>query len=113
ERAAGQCLAHGGGRPRDPVRNPARAALGGLGPADGRRPVPPHRLLRARLMPATPADPGTVCVLGFDVGARRIGVAVGNTLSQTARPLAVVEVGDRGPDWARVDALVREWVPNL
>lgn len=64
-------------------------------------------------MPATPADPGTVCVLGFDVGARRIGVAVGNTLSQTARPLAVVEVGDRGPDWARVDALVREWVPNL
>ena len=30
-----------------------------------------------------------VSVLGFDVGARRIGVAVGNTLSGTARALAI------------------------
>ena len=57
-------------------------------------------------------DPGTVCVLGFDVGARRIGVAVGNTLSQTARPLAMIEVAERGLDWSRIDALVQEWRPG-
>lgn len=53
-----------------------------------------------------------VCVLGFDVGSRRIGVAVGNTVSQTARALAVVEVADAGPDWIRIDALLREWRPD-
>lgn len=63
-------------------------------------------------MSASNADPGTVCVLGFDVGARRIGVAVGNTLSQTARPLAMVDVGERGPDWTRIETLVREWRPD-
>jgi putative Holliday junction resolvase len=54
----------------------------------------------------------TVCVLGFDVGSRRIGVAVGNTISQTARPIAVVDVGEAGPDWPRIEALVREWQPG-
>ena len=55
---------------------------------------------------------GTVCVLGFDVGARRIGVAVGNTLSQTARALAVVDVSESGPDWRRIETLAREWRPD-
>ena len=53
-----------------------------------------------------------VCVLGFDVGARRIGVAVGNTLTGTARAVAMIEVGAAGIDWARVEALVREWKPD-
>lgn len=53
----------------------------------------------------------TECVLGFDVGTRRIGVAVGNTLSQTARALTVVDVHAAGPDWARIETLVREWRP--
>lgn len=54
----------------------------------------------------------TICVLGFDVGGRRIGVAVGNTLSQTARAIAVVPASDSGADWAQVDALIREWRPD-
>ncbi len=53
-----------------------------------------------------------VCVLGFDVGARRIGVAVGNTLSRTARAIAMVAARDDGPDWNAVAALVREWRPD-
>lgn len=53
-----------------------------------------------------------VCVLGFDVGTRRIGVAVGNTLSGTARPIAMVAAHDEGPDWDAIDALVREWRPD-
>lgn len=52
------------------------------------------------------------CVLGFDVGAKRIGVAVGNALSGTARDLAVLEVRDGQPDWSAVDRLLREWRPD-
>lgn len=63
-------------------------------------------------MPDHPATSGPVCVLGFDVGARRIGVAVGNTLSQTARALTVIDVAESGLDWRRIETLVKEWRPD-
>ncbi|MCG6118346.1 MAG: Holliday junction resolvase RuvX [Aquimonas sp.] len=53
-----------------------------------------------------------ICALGFDVGARRTGVAVGNTLSGTARPLEVVEMRNGEPDWSRLDRLLAEWNPQ-
>ena len=62
-------------------------------------------------MPATPDTVSTA--LGFDYGARRIGVAVGNALTGTARALEVIANGAQGPDWPRVDALVREWRPQV
>ncbi|MCB1561177.1 MAG: Holliday junction resolvase RuvX [Xanthomonadales bacterium] len=52
------------------------------------------------------------CLLGFDVGGRRIGVAVGNTLSTTARGIDVVAMRDDGPDWEHIDRLIRQWRPN-
>lgn len=51
-------------------------------------------------------------VLGFDVGARRIGVAVGNAISGTARDLVVVDMREEQPDWPAIDRLVREWRPD-
>ena len=51
-------------------------------------------------------------VLGFDVGARRIGVAVGSAFGHGARPLAVVDVHAQGPDWPAIDRLQREWRPD-
>ena len=51
-------------------------------------------------------------VLGFDVGARRIGVAIGSAFGSGARPVAVVDVRDGAPDWPRIDQLVREWRPD-
>lgn len=50
--------------------------------------------------------------LGFDVGSKRIGVAVGNGFSGTARDIAVVDMREEIPDWAAVDKLVREWRPQ-
>ena len=50
--------------------------------------------------------------LGFDVGAKRIGVAVGNGFSGTARDLAVVDMREDNADWVSVDRLVREWRPE-
>ncbi|MEZ5484233.1 MAG: Holliday junction resolvase RuvX [Lysobacteraceae bacterium] len=61
-------------------------------------------------MTDTTTAPG--CLLGFDVGGRRIGVAVGNTLSATARGIDVVAMRDDGPDWEHVDRLIKQWRPN-
>lgn len=61
---------------------------------------------------AGPAAPPTHCVLGFDVGRRRIGVAVGNTISASARAVAVVDARDDGPDWPAVERLLRQWRPD-
>ena len=55
---------------------------------------------------------GDGTVLGFDVGARRIGVAVGSTFGHGARALAVVDVHAQGPDWPAIDRLQKEWRPD-
>ncbi len=52
------------------------------------------------------------CLFGFDVGTRLIGVAVGNRLTASARGLAAVPVRDGEPDWAKLDALRGEWLPE-
>lgn len=51
-------------------------------------------------------------LLAFDVGARRIGVAVGNTISMSAREVGVLDVFDAGPDWPVLDRWMREWRPD-
>ncbi|MGB3393588.1 MAG: Holliday junction resolvase RuvX [Stenotrophomonas sp.] len=51
-------------------------------------------------------------VLGFDVGSRRIGVAIGSAFSVGARALAMVEVRADGPDWNVLDRLHKEWRPH-
>jgi putative Holliday junction resolvase len=53
----------------------------------------------------------TMTLLAFDVGARRIGVAVGNTVSMSAREVGVLDVREAGPDWAALDRWVNEWRP--
>ena len=52
------------------------------------------------------------CIFGFDVGSRRSGVAIGNTFTGTARNLAVLGMDQGQPEWARLDALRREWLPD-
>lgn len=56
--------------------------------------------------------PEATIVLGFDYGLRRIGVAVGQRITQTASALAVLRNHDSGPDWAACDALVKSWRPQ-
>jgi putative Holliday junction resolvase len=51
-------------------------------------------------------------VLSFDYGLRRIGVAVGNTLTGTAEALATVAAQDGRPDWHALDRLVADWRPT-
>jgi len=51
-------------------------------------------------------------VLGFDVGARRIGVAVGSAFGHGARALAVIDVHGDHIDWPAIDRLHKEWRPD-
>ena len=51
-------------------------------------------------------------VLGFDVGARRIGVAIGSAFGHGARALAVIDVHGEQVDWAAIDRVHREWRPD-
>lgn len=51
-------------------------------------------------------------LLGFDYGTRKIGVAVGQTLTGTASPLETLQPVNRKPDWARIAHLIDEWQPE-
>ena len=48
-------------------------------------------------------------VLGFDFGLKRIGVAVGQGITQTARPLATLKAEQGVPNWKEIQKLIDEW----
>lgn len=50
-------------------------------------------------------------VLGFDYGTKRIGVAVGSPLSQSAQALTTLHSQDN-PNWDDIARLVNEWRPQ-
>ncbi|GAA0492354.1 Holliday junction resolvase RuvX [Tatumella punctata] len=52
-------------------------------------------------------------LLGFDFGTKSIGVAVGQQLTGTARPLAAIKARDGVPDWNLLEKLLKEWQPDL
>ncbi len=52
-------------------------------------------------------------MLAFDFGEKRIGVAVGQDLTRSARPLATVGVRGGRPDWEAIARLVETWQPDL
>ena len=51
-------------------------------------------------------------LLCFDFGTKRIGVAVGQTVTQTANPLQTVRNKNNRPDWKTIEQLVDEWQPD-
>lgn len=58
------------------------------------------------------ASRDTSTLLGFDYGRRRIGIAVGESVTGGARPLTTLHcAADGKPDWTAVEAVIREWQP--
>ena len=51
-------------------------------------------------------------LLCFDFGTKRIGVAVGQTITQTATPLHTVRNINNRPDWNKIEKLITEWQPD-
>jgi len=50
-------------------------------------------------------------LLGFDFGERRIGIAVGETSTAIASPLAALESPSNDARFEAIEKLVREWHP--
>ncbi len=48
-------------------------------------------------------------LLSFDFGMKHIGVAVGDTASQTAQPLTRLNATDGIPRWDQIARLISEW----
>jgi putative Holliday junction resolvase len=51
-------------------------------------------------------------ILAFDFGLRRIGVAIGQNITQSASPLGVIANRDEGIDHVAIRALIDEWRPT-
>ena len=50
-------------------------------------------------------------VLGFDYGAKRVGVAVGETSTRIANPLGTISAEANDARFGAIDAYVKEWKP--
>ena len=50
-------------------------------------------------------------VLGFDFGTRKLGVALGNTITGTAQALATVHEEANAPRFAAIARLIEQWAP--
>ncbi|HHW4679778.1 MAG TPA: Holliday junction resolvase RuvX [Xylella sp.] len=62
-------------------------------------------------MPEAPLIFPDGIVLGFDVGIRRIGVAVGSRWGAGARAVAVIDVHGAVVDWNALDRVHSNWRP--
>lgn len=51
-------------------------------------------------------------VLGFDFGLKYIGVAVGQSITQTASPLETLLAKDGIPNWEDIQILITRWQPT-
>ena len=52
-------------------------------------------------------------LLAFDFGTKSIGVAIGQRITGTARPLTAIKANDGTPDWTQFEKLLKEWQPEL
>lgn len=51
-------------------------------------------------------------ILAFDFGLRRIGIAVGQSVTSSASPLGVVANTEQGPDFDAISSIIDEWRPS-
>lgn len=51
-------------------------------------------------------------LIAFDFGMKRIGMAIGQTLTQTARPLTTLNAKDGTPNWNELEKLMKKWRPD-
>jgi putative Holliday junction resolvase len=51
-------------------------------------------------------------IIAFDFGMKRIGIAIGQTVTQTARPLDTIQAKDGHPNWQAITKLIKNWLPD-
>ncbi len=55
----------------------------------------------------------TTTVLAFDFGTKSIGVAIGQSLTKSASPLAALKAKNNQPNWDLIAQLLTTWQPTL
>ena len=51
--------------------------------------------------------------MAFDFGLKRIGLAVGQTLTKTAKPVHIFKADDGVPNWDTVSKYINQWAPDV
>lgn len=67
-------------------------------------------------MPGTPESGDQskpLTALGFDFGVKYIGVAIGQTLTGSARALKIFRARDGQPDWQALIAYIEQWQADV
>jgi putative Holliday junction resolvase len=52
-------------------------------------------------------------ILAFDFGEKRIGVAVGNTITKTSEPLKIIQEKNQEDKFKAIEVLIQEWQPHI
>jgi putative Holliday junction resolvase len=52
-------------------------------------------------------------ILAFDFGEKRIGVAVGNTITKTSEPLKIIQEKTQDDKFKAIKQLIQEWQPQI
>ena len=55
----------------------------------------------------------TKTILAFDFGEKRIGVAVGNTVTKTAEALKIIQEKNQDEKFKVIEVFTQEWQPQL
>jgi putative holliday junction resolvase len=53
-----------------------------------------------------------ITAMAFDYGTRRVGVAVGNSLTKAGEPLKTIAVANSDALFKAIETLLAEWQPN-
>ncbi len=52
-------------------------------------------------------------ILAFDFGEKRIGVAVGNTVTKTSEALKIIQQKNQDERWKAIEQVIQEWQVDL
>ena len=52
-------------------------------------------------------------IIAFDYGEKKIGVAVGQTSTNTSSPLKIIFNKDNKTNWISISSLLHDWKPDL
>ena len=56
--------------------------------------------------------PKALTVISFDYGTRRVGVAVGNSMTQSGQALMTIAASSSDTLFQKIENLLKEWQPN-
>ena len=57
-------------------------------------------------------SPAIQTLMAFDFGEKRIGIAIGNTITKTTQPLTIIQHNNIDQRFEKIQTLILEWHPQ-